>query len=388
MLGHNHGDVRRGIWRGKELHHRQRIVVKFHDRAETPAGGEHPLHETHPHLKLIRKHRTGKHVLRVPDHLDPIRVAHDLSRHGLVEWVEPDQVSTVAVVPNDPYLSQQWGLKDVNLEPYWATVQGSNTVLVGIVDSGIQFDHPDLTAAGRFIAGENYTDPGTAPADDFGHGTHVCGIGCAESNNKVGIAGVNWSSPVYITKVFDRLGFANNSDIAAAIEETVDYAVQHRLKAVINFSGACGAADKTLETACRHVAENGMLLCAAAGNNGKDVNSPALYSTEFPNAVIAVGAIDQTETVAAFSCRGEQLTVVAPGVEIYSTYLGGGYHNLSGTSMATPYVTGLASLIWAANPQFTNEQVRAAVVKAAKKLGKGEFDPTWGYGRIQAPAGS
>ncbi len=402
MLGHDHSkgtDLRKGIWRGQEWHHRQRIVVKFRENAPVSPGGEHPLRHSHPFLDLIRKHRTGKHVLRVPDHMDPIQVAHELSQHGLVEWAEPDQVSVVAAtpdepgqasastaLPNDPDLGQQWGLKDANLESYWAAVQGSTGVLVGIVDSGIQFDHPDLSARGRFIPGENYVNPGTAPDDDFGHGTHVCGIACADTNNGVGIAGVNWTSPVYVTKVFDHMGFANNSDIAAAIEETVDYALKQKLKVVINFSGACGAADKTLETACQHVADNGMLLCAAAGNNGGAVNSPALYSAQFPSAVIAVGAIDQDDAVAGFSSRGEQLTLVAPGVQIYSTYPESSYKNLNGTSMATPYVSGLASLIWAANPTFTNEDLRAELVRLAKKLGDGDFDSTWGYGRIQAPA--
>ena len=203
--------------------------------------------------------------------------------------------------------------------------------------------------------------------------------------------GVNWGSQVYVCRTLDANGNGSSASFAAAVEEIVDYAVANSLKAVINYSGG-GAPSNAKRDACQYVQDHGMILCAATGNDDAGpVIFPAAYSTELAG-VIAVGSTDQDDSVSSFSNVGPEVTVVAPGRGIMSTmptYAVGipgalSYDTLDGTSMATPFVTGLVALMWSRHPGFSNQRIRDCLIQGAVKLGPGDFDDTWGFGRISA----
>ena len=278
----------------------------------------------------------------------------------------------------------------------WDLETGDPTVLIGIIDSGISMtggalDHPDLSGT-RFTLGTDFVDGGE-PRDLNGHGTHVAGIAAGLGNNASGIAGMAWGTRVYICRTLDAAGSGSSADFADAVEEIVDFALANNLKAVINYSGG-GGANQTKLDACNYASTNGMLLCAATGNdNHGPVIWPAAYSTAVPG-VIAVGSTDQADAVSTFSNVGPEVTVVAPGTGILSTMptyavtINAGLNHgvLDGTSMATPLVTGLAALMWSRHTGFTNTKIKDCLISSAVKLGAGTFDNAWGNGRVNAEA--
>jgi Subtilase family len=401
--GERADNIQSGEWEGQPAdYYTDRIIVKLKQPdADTPASfdqlydsvaqdipGGQPLGPPSP---------TGRIVASVDPSTDVTELAAQLSARDDVEWAEPDVVDSAALIPSDPRFTQQWGLDKIRATAAWDLETGATTVVIGIIDSGISMaaagglDHPDLDAA-RYQLGTDFVDGGT-PRDLNGHGTHVAGISAGEGNNAEGISGVNWGSRVYICRTLDASGNGSSANFAAAVEEIVDFAVANSIKAVINYSGG-GAPNNTKRDACQYLQDRGMILCAATGNDDAGpVIFPAAYSTQFPG-VIAVGSTDQNDTVSSFSNVGPEVTVVAPGRGILSTmptYSVGipaalNYDTLDGTSMATPFVTGLAALMWSRHPGFSNQQIRDCLTSTAVKLGAGDFDNTWGFGRIDAPA--
>ncbi len=345
---------------------------------------------------------TGRILVMLPEGQSVIEWAARFSDERAVAYAEPDMLERLQIVPNDTLYSSQWSPGMVNAEQAWDLETGKTNVIIGIIDSGISItggalDHDDLNTPGRFVLGTDFVDGGT-PRDLNGHGTHVTGIAAAMGDNGTGIAGMNWGSQVYICRTFDAGGNGSSADFADAVEEITDFAVANGLKAVINYSGG-GVDNQTKQDAATYASNNGMLLVAATGNdNGGPVIFPAAYSTTI-TGVIAVGSTDSNDTVSGFSNVGPEVTVVAPGGDILSTTptynvtlsgppanLALNHGNLSGTSMATPMVTGLAALMWSRHPSHTNQKVKQCLIDTAVKLGSGNFDNSWGFGRIDAYA--
>jgi len=376
----------------------RRVVVQFarHDnQAALDASREAAIAAVEGTRPLRRVSRTGRQVLLLPEGASVPSACIALKKLAGIDYAEPDFLDQPQIIPNDPRYPQQWGPPKVNAEQAWDLEQGKSNVLIGIIDSGISItggapDHDDLSTPGRFTLGTDFIDGGV-PQDTGGHGTHVAGIAAAVGNNAMGIAGMNWYSPVYICRTLGP-GGGSHADLADAIEEITDYAVANGLKAVINYSGG-GSDSLTKKNACQYASDNGALLCAAAGNDyGGSVIWPAAYSTAI-TGVIAVGSTDSSDAVAAHSNVGPEITVVAPGLSIQSTlptYVTPGnavnYGNKSGTSMATPLVSGLASLIWSRFPGWSNSKVKQCIIDTAVKLGSGNFNNSWGYGRVDASA--
>ncbi|MDO8579027.1 MAG: S8 family peptidase [Dehalococcoidales bacterium] len=308
-----------------------------------------------------------------------------LLQTGKVLRAEEDAVVNAIAKPA-PALAQQpvetipWGVERINANVVWPSYNGSG-VNVAIIDTGIDKDHPDLTVAGgqNFVTIRGKVDPNKWD-DDNGHGTHVAGIVAAQDNN-IGVVGVAPGASLYAVKVLDRRG----SGYVSWIINGIDWAIDNGIR-VINMSLGTTSDSQSLHVACDLAKEAGIVIVAAAGNSGDtdqddDVNYPARYSS-----VIAVAATDKNDVRAYWSSDGAEVAVAAPGVNINSTYKGGGYAVLSGTSMASPHVAGTAALILAANPSLSLDDVKARLVATAHDLGATGWDTYYGAGLIDAYA--
>jgi Subtilase family/von Willebrand factor type A domain len=393
----------RSTWRGEEIMHRtDRVIVKIPVEKRKPdtERARRTAEEITRSVQGAEIQRlsasSGTLVLGVPEGTDIVALAEALSQRPDVLYAAPDRVTSVTVTPSDTRYGEQWAFPKVSAEPAWDLETGAGTVLIAVLDTGISLQngvltHPDLDDAARYLLGTDFVSNDAVPEDGFGHGTHVAGTAAAESNNAQGVAGMNWASQVYVCRIFDNFGSGSESDFQAAVEEVVDYGVANGLKVVLNLSAGWFSDSMTLSDACDYVNSHGMVLCVATGNEGGNLRSPAIHSADFAG-VIAVGATDDTDSVASFSNVGPAVNVVAPGVSILSTFptydvngdTAHDYVSWDGTSMATPHATGLASLVWSRVPQLTNEQVRDVIENTAVKLGPGTFDNSWGHGRINA----
>ncbi|HEY0399920.1 MAG TPA: S8 family serine peptidase, partial [Acidimicrobiia bacterium] len=211
-----------------------------------------------------------------------------LAASPVVDTVEPNRIRHADLVPNDPrYASQAPYLQAMHLPDAWNTTTGNDSMILAIVDSGVQLNHPDL--AGRLVPGYDFVNNDTSPDDDFGHGTMVAGIAAAITNNGQGVAGGTWRGRIMPVKVLDSSGSANDEDIASGITWAVDHGAS-----VINLSLGGPGASTTLQTAVDYATRHNVVVVAAAGNDGtKGVT--AATTPHYPAAcdgVISVGATD------------------------------------------------------------------------------------------------
>lgn len=287
------------------------------------------------------------------------------------QW-DDGAAKTAEIVPNDTLYSEyQWNLPQIATELGWNLSKGSQDVVVAVIDTGVQLDHPDLE--GRLVEGYNVIDPSSPPDDDVGHGTHVAGIIAAQVNNEEGVAGMTWYTRIMPIKALDSTGAGS----AYAVAEGVIWAADHGAQ-VINMSLGNYAQAQFLHDAIKYAVEKGVVVVAASGNDNTD--RPG-YPAAYPE-VIAVAATDEGGKKAAYSNYGDYIDVAAPGTSIASTYPGGRYAALSGTSMACPHVAALASLIKAANPGLSPQEVAEILRSTARDLGETGKDPYFGYGEI------
>jgi subtilisin family serine protease len=223
-----------------------------------------------------------------------------------------------------------WGIARVNAAGAWERTQGDG-VKVAVVDTGIDFKHPDLAA--NYAGGTNVVDPKNSPMDDHGHGTHVAGTIAAVKDGQ-GVVGAAPRAKLYAVKVLDGDGGGNLSSILKGILWCADHGIQ-----VANMSLGTARGSVFMRMALVYAKHRGVVVVAAAGNSGGDVSYPGAYEE-----TLAVSASDSSDRIAEFSSRGKQVDFIAPGVGVKSTIPGGGYERYSGTSMAAPHVAGLAAL--------------------------------------------
>jgi subtilisin family serine protease len=245
-------------------------------------------------------------------------------------------------------------------------------------------DHPALSCSGKMVTGRNFVSPGSDPDDDHGHGTHVAGIAAACTNNATGVAGVAWGARLMPIKVLDSSGNGSYNNVAAG----VTYAADHDAD-VINLSLGGVGSSSTLLDAIEYATDKGSLVIAASGNcgsgcwiGGQYYNNPTFYPAAYADTM-AVAATESDDDWASFSGHLPYVDVAAPGDFIYSTYPGG-YVYLDGTSMATPFVSGLAALVWSLDSALPNGQVRSIIQNTAVDLGAPGKDDYFGHGRINA----
>ncbi len=277
--------------------------------------------------------------------------------------------------PSQPAQKLPWGVDRIDAE---LSNNDGVGVKVCVVDTGIDKDHPDLQA--NIVGGKNFVatkgvfvDPAKWD-DDNGHGSHVAGT-IAAVDNTIGVVGVAPGASLLAAKVLNRQGSGYLSDVVAGI----DYCVQSGAK-VVSMSLGSSSDVQALHDAVDAAYASGVLLVAAAGNDyGGQVSYPAAY-----DSVVAVSATDSADNLASFSNVGPKVELAAPGVSILSTYKGGGYATMSGTSMATPHVSGVAALAAQANPLMSNVEIRALLQNTADDLGVVGRDNLFGYGLVDA----
>lgn len=279
-------------------------------------------------------------------------------RPGVVR-VEPDLVVRAVgkTPPPQPPQVLPWGVDRIDADLVWGTATGTG-VRVAVLDTGIDLSHPDLAA--NIAGGYNAVNPRKAPKDGNGHGTHVAGT-IAAVNNSVGVVGAAPAARLYAVKVLSDSGFGWLSDII----EGIDWSIRNGIQ-VINMSLGTSSDSQAFHDAVAAARNAGITIVAAAGNDGP-ADSTVNYPARYPE-VIAVAATDQADTLAWFSSRGPEVDLAAPGVNIYSTYKGGAYATLSGTSMAAPHVAGTAALVLQVNPGLGPDAVRSHLVGTAEPV--------------------
>ena len=325
---------------------------------------------------------------------DPADLARVLNRSAVVAYAEPNFILRANATPNDSLYPDEYGLNntgqtggsadaDIDAPEGWdlAGLGGfpsTGGVKVGIVDTGIDQTHPDLAgkAAGCATSyNSGVTIVNGVCADDNGHGSHVSGTISANTNNGQGVAGVAFNSPIVMCKALaTAAGVGLTSDIANCINWTRQQGVK-----VISMSLG-GGDNATLKAAVQtaYANGNGVLLVAAAGNDGDaTLNYPAAYSE-----VVSVAATDDRDHRASFSNANADVEIAGPGVNVESTYTGGLYMSLSGTSMATPHVAGVAAVIADLNPSANAATLRSKLDAAVDDIGAAGRDQSFGFGRV------
>ncbi len=312
-----------------------------------------------------------------------------------VEYAEPNYIASELITPNDSYYSNQWNLPNIHMPSAWNAEKGNTTIIVAVVDTGVDYNHPDLNSAIMSGRGYDFVDNDIYPFDQRGHGTHVAGIIAAETNNSQGVAGVNWggyySTKIMSVRVLNEKGKGSYSNIAKGVV----YAVEHSAK-VINMSLGGGSPSSTLYQAVKYAYFNNVLPVASAGNNNM---SHLLYPAAYTSYVVSVGAVARDNTKAYYSNYGNDLELVAPGGEmnyegdpygVYSTYYATSTHShtykyMQGTSIACPHVSALVALMLSKGITG-NSLIRTILHSTAIDLGGVGKDMYYGYGLINAYA--
>lgn len=308
--------------------------------------------------------------------VDPSRreeIQQKLEESGLFNFVEPEYYAQVTATPNDPDYSLEWHLAAIQAPGAWNYTVGSRTVPVAMIDSGVDGTHPDLAA--NLVAGYNFVSGNTNTSDTMGHGTTTAGTLAAVGNNGIGVVGVEWTSAIMPLVVVDSTGYASYLNIADAII----YAAEHGVR-VANISIGGTSSSSTLQTAVNYAWSQGTVVFASAGNGG--ANAP--YYPAGCQYVVAVGATDQNNNWASFSNYGTFLSVVAPGVNVYTTAEGDSYTYGSGTSYSSPIAAGVAALMLSYSPSLSASTLVSELEQTATDLGTPGYDEYYGWGLVNA----
>jgi len=325
---------------------------------------------------------------------DKEKTLAELNKNPNIEYAEPDYIRQLdSTVPNETSFSSLWGLHnegqtggttdaDIDAPEAWDLVTGSSDVIVAVVDSGVDYNHEDLNANMWINTGEipgngedddengyvddyygiNTVDDTGSPMDDYDHGTHCSGIIAAVGNNDIGVVGVSWAAKIMALKFLDDQGSGYISDEIKCIEYAIDKGAN-----IINASFGGYDFSSAENNAIDASKDAGILFIAAAGNDGKNNDEDPHYpSSHDIDNIIAVAATDDNDDLASFSNYGPySVDVAAPGVSIYSTVPNDSYEYKQGTSMATPYVAGLAALIKSYDSSLTWQQIRNRILSGA-----------------------
>jgi subtilisin family serine protease len=308
----------------------------------------------------------------------PPSAVSDLAQNPTIEFVESDSRIEIAQATTSEY-SETWALTDIGAEPVHQSNYTGKGIKIALLDTGIDYNHPEL--APSYKGGYDFINDDSDPMDDNGHGTHVAGILAAARDGK-GIIGISPNAEVYAIKVSDKMGSGSFSGLAKGI----NWAIENDMDIVsMSITGKGGS--RTLAKAVQTAYDGGLVMVAAVGNGKGEVLYPAAYEQ-----VIGVGSVRKDNDLSTFSRTGSEVELVAPGSGIKSAAIGGKYRLSSGTSMATPLVTGSIALLgsdereWAGtglvdgDGAWTNDELRKVLRGTAKDLGKEGKDDEFGFG--------
>jgi len=359
-------------------HHPSRLIVKLRPGAAKAAAA---FLAGSPGTRALSR-PAGLFLVPVPAGQTVEDAIRSYAKRPDVVYAEPDSILSVANDPTDPRWSEQWDMVKIAAPAAWGSQTSSADVVVAVVDTGIDFTHPDLqgnlwTDLLSGAHGYSCLNGTVAPGgqDDYGHGTHVAGTIGAVADNGVGIAGLNWSVQLLSMKFLDATGNGYTSDAIACFNKLVELRQNGVNVRVSNNSWSGGAFSQALKDAMASAEDAGILHVCAAGNSGRDLDVSPEYPAAFDNrGILTVTATDSTDTAASFSNSGFAFAdLAAPGVSTLSTVPAGtcplcdpsGYKLLSGTSMATPHVTGVAAALFHLNPALTPAQARDVLLDPA-----------------------
>jgi len=299
-----------------------------------------------------------------------LALARRLVDHPLLAYAEPNYIahahSNVTAYPDDPDWIKLWNIRRVKVDQAWELSTGNTGLAVAVLDSGIDISHSDINA--NLLPGYDFVNDDADPTDDYGHGTHVSGTLAARVNNGKGVAGVAPDVSIMPIKVLDE----NGSGTYLQIAEGILYAIDHGA-VILNLSLGGGSSSTTMANAVDAAEAAGVLVVASAGNQGSTaVNYPARY-----DSVLAIAATDHYDLWPAYSNRGAEVDLAAPGGisadQVWSTWPGGGYDWEYGTSMSAAHVSGAAALVWDVNPSLTHIEVANILKQTTDQVGQFDF---------------
>lgn len=336
------------------------------------------------------------HVIEFNSAAEAHEAKTELSKNPRVSYVESDFIYHADIIPNDPFYGLLWGMNKINAPRAWDTTTGSSSVIVGVIDTGTQYTHPDL-AANIWINEDEIPDNGidddgngfiddihgwdfhnndNDPDDDESHGTHTAGTIGAVGNNGTHLVGVNWNVSIMPLKFLDETGNGSGSDAIKCFQ----YALNNGAR-VTNNSWGGGNHSQAMQDIISVLHQHGVLTVASSGNGGNgNVHYPAGYDNVF-----TVGAIDINSVQAYFSSFGKWVNITAPGVDVYSLFPNG-FGSASGTSMSCPHVAGVAALVLSVSPNLSMTQLQFILESTAQDIGEPGRDDFFGAGIVDAAA--
>ena len=318
--------------------------------------------------------RINVHVVRVPEPAIA-RVSAALMGTGLFTFVERDQIalSSAGVTATDPYFPSEWHLTAIKAPDAWAITTGSSNVLIGVIDSGGDWTHPDL--APSMVTGWNFLKGNTDTQDTVGHGTAVSGAAAAATNNATGVAAVSWGNKIMPLLISDSSSPAYISALSNAITYAADRGVR-----ILSVSICWTSPSSTLQSAVDYAWSKGSVVFAAAGNS----SSSAPTYPAATNNVVAVSATDVNGTLASFSSYGNWIDLSAPGNNILTTKLGGIYSAWYGTSFSTPITAAVGALVLSIKPGLSASSLVNLLEQNSDDLGAPGYDQYFGHGQVNA----
>ena len=381
-------------------HAPNQLIVKFKQGIATAQAAQ--FHSLFGAVKTQKIKLTGAEIWKLSGSLSVDTILAEYGSNPIFEYIEPDYIvtkgtiSAQATFPNDPGFNQLWGLHntgqsggtadaDIDAPEAWDIQTGDPNLVIGVVDTGVDYNHPDL-------AGNIWTNPGEIandgidndgngyiddirgwdfayndndPSDVDGHGTHVAGTIAGKGNNGVGVTGVAWNAKIMPLKFLNDQGSGSTSNAILAI----NYATAKGVKLTNNSWGG-GGYSQALYNAINAAGQAGALFIAAAGNSAQNTDTSPSYPASYNLAnIISVASTTRTDSLSSFSNYGlTSVDLGAPGSAIYSTTPNNTYATYSGTSMASPHVAGAAALLWSQNPTWTAQQVKNTLMNTGDPI--------------------